>query len=253
MAGNEVTVCKFIFLNSQQINLKHLGQVKIIAAPAKGANIPLKVLEDVNNISTSDPRKKADIYINDRGVSIKQTGASVLFNRLQRANLSKVYCDLEISEINNKIIKLDHKVAQFHEGEILRDQPWQDFFWAAEFKRLLSFLMLEGSPNYGLSTHRAEFILEAPTQIQSTTEIQIYTFDEYFEKYKNNIRIAIRRSWIGQLSTSEHTRAKSIAKKVDNLPWVFDNIITEPPKGWREDVKISNRKTVYYLMILKVN
>jgi hypothetical protein len=215
MAGNEVAVCRFIFLNLKQISLKHLGQLSVIAAPLrKGGYIPLKVLDDIDNISTSDARKKADIYLNIRGISIKQTGASVLFNRLQRANLYKLYSNLALPEINNKIIQLVHEVTQFHQGIILRDRLWQNFFSEIEFKQLLSFLMLQGSPNYGVSKHPAEFILEAPTKIQSSADIQIYTFDEYFEKYKNNIRIAIRRSWIGQLSQSEHKRAISLSKNV---------------------------------------
>ena len=252
MAGNEVAVCRFIFFNLKQISLKHLGQLSVIAAPLKkGGYISLKVLDDIDNISTSNARKKADIYLNNRGISIKQTGASVLFNRLQRANLDKIYSHVAITEINNKIIQLDYEITQFHQGKIFRDRPWQDFLSEIEFKRLLSFLMLQGSPNYGISKHPAELILEAPTQIQSSADIQIHTFDEYFDKYKNNIKIGIRRSWIGQLSESEHKRAISLSKKIGNLPWVFDNIIANPPTGWREDVKVSNRKTVYYLMILK--
>lgn len=255
MAGNEVAVCKFIFLNLKQISLKHLGQLRVIAAPlGKGGDRPLlEVLDDVvDKISTSDARKKADFYLNNRGISIKQTGASVLYNRLQRANLYQIYSDLAITEIDNRTTNLDNEVAQFHRGEIFRDRLWQNFFTEIEFQQLLGFLMLQGSPNYGISKHPAELILEAPTKINSSADLQIYTFDEYFQKYKNNIRIGIRRSWIGQLSETEHKRAISLSRKKDNLPWVFDNIITEPPSGWREEVEVSKRKTVYYLMILKV-
>ena len=49
MAGNEVAVCRFIFLNLKQISLKHLGQLRVIAAPlGKGGDRPLlEVLDDV--------------------------------------------------------------------------------------------------------------------------------------------------------------------------------------------------------------
>lgn len=230
-----------------------MGQLGGIAAPLKKQGYrPLQVLDDVNKISTVDARKKADIYLNNRGISIKQTGGSVLYNRLQRENLYQFFSDLAITEINEKITHLDNEVAQFHRAEISRDRSWQNCFTEIEFKQLLNFLMLQGSPNHGNSKHPAELILEAPTKINSSADLQIYTFDEYFEKYKNNIRIAIRRSWIGQLSKTENNRAKSLAKKVNNLPWVFNTIKGKPRKGWIEDFPVSDRKTVYYLMILTV-
>jgi hypothetical protein len=77
MAGNEVAVCRFIFSNLNQISLKHLGQIKLMAVPlGKGGYELLIRFSDVDGISTSDARKKADIYLNGRGVSIKQTGAT---------------------------------------------------------------------------------------------------------------------------------------------------------------------------------
>jgi hypothetical protein len=119
-----------------------------------------------------------------------------------------------------------------------------------ELKKLLRFLMLQGSPNYGLSEHPAEFILEAPAQINAVTNIQLYSFDEYFDKYKHDIRVAIRRSWIGQDSKTEHGRAVSISNNLGNAPWVFHNI-TSSPRKWKTDFPIPDRKTVYYLSFTK--
>jgi hypothetical protein len=252
MAGNEVAVCRFIFSNLNQISLKHLGQIKLMAVPlGKGGYELLIRFSDVDGISTSDARKKADIYLNGRGVSIKQTGATVLYNRLQRRNLNQICSMLEIADANNKSNQLDLEISRFHRGEILRDRSWASFFTESEFKQLLEFLMLKGSPNYDLSQHPAELILEAPKQITSSRDLKVYTFDEYFDKYKNAIKIAIRRSWVGQVSKTEHGRAKSISKQADNLPWVFNEVMAEPPTGWRDSFPSSERKTVYYLMILK--
>ena len=253
MAGNELDVCRFILSNLERLNLRHIGQVKHVAAPlSMGGTIPITCSADLLRVSTSDARKKADIYLNGKGISIKQKGASVLYNRLQRVNLPTLYQDLNFTESVDKINQLDREVLRFHRGEIPRDRYWQSFFSEKEFKVLLQFLMLRGSPNYGISKHPAEFILEAPLSILDISSIQVYSFDEYFNKYKQYIRIAIRRSWVGQLSKTEHRRALTILSKIENLPWVFYNNISEPPSGWREDFQISERRTAYYLMLTKI-
>lgn len=48
-------------------------------------------LDELIKISTTDSRKKADVYLNGIGVSIKQAGGSFAYNRLQRANIIAVY------------------------------------------------------------------------------------------------------------------------------------------------------------------
>jgi hypothetical protein len=219
MAGNEVTVCRFLISNLGNIQLRHINQLNEISAPTKfGRCEKISTLNDLIKISTSDARKKADVYLNGLGVSIKQRGASVLYNRLQRVNLEELYSRFDFADIDKKIHQLDSEVSRFHQGEILRDRLWQDFFVEEELKKLLRFLMLQGSPNYGLSEHPAEFILEAPAQINAVTNIQLYSFDEYFDKYKHDIRVAIRRSWIGQDSKTEHGRAVSISNNLGNAP-----------------------------------
>lgn len=251
MAGNEVAVCKFLLLNSENAKLKHIGELNEIAAPSKLEEYEqIRCVDDLIKVSTSDARKKADVYLNGLGVSIKQRGASVLYNRLQRVNLKELYSRFNFIDINKKIHQLDFEISQFHQGKILRDRLWQDFFVEEEFKELLRFLMLQGSPNYGFSNYPAKFILEAPSQINAVTDIQIYSFDEYFDKYKHNIKIAIRRSWIGQFSKSEHQRALTLSSKLGNEAWVFSNV-TSNPRKWRTDFPISNRKTVYYVSITK--
>jgi len=252
MPGNELEVCQFLFLHLNILELPHIGVVTQILAPLGTGEVANITSLDTLKISTSDSKKKADIYINGKGVSIKQKGASVLYNRIQRKNLENLYQQIGFDNITNKLHQIDFEVLRFHRGEIKRDRRWQDFFSIHEFKELLSYLMLHGSPNYGISQHPAEFILEAPASLISGTDIHLYSFDEYFDRYNERIYLSIRRSWIGQLSKSEHSRALSISKSLENQPWVFQEIITEPPKGWQKDIPEIQRRTVYYLMITKV-
>jgi hypothetical protein len=258
MAGNEIAVCQFLILN--RVHLSHIGRVEEIAAPVWGDDryTVLQSVENLDQVSTSHSSKKADIYLNGRGVSIKQSGGSFAFNRLQRANLLNVYTELGLTHPERIITNLDQEVNKFHRGLLpSRNQPWQNLFSEPDFKTLMQFLMLKGSPNLGLSSHPAEFILEAPKVITKSNELLLWTFDEYFEQYKSKLEVAIRRQWVGQVSVSEHSRAVSISSKVENLPWVFNTVVGQPQihkstqKIWRNEVAEADRKTVYFLMIEK--
>ena len=111
--------------------------------------------------------------------------------------------------------------------------------------------MMQGSPNCGNSQHQAEYILEGPAHPVSDSGIRLFTFDEYFDEYVENFKIAIRRQWVGQSSNSEHNRAVSLASKPANAPWVYQGAVGTPRTGWRSSIPINERKTVYFLMIEK--
>ena len=254
MAGNELEVCRFLLANIGQIDLNHLGIINKIAAPIKQST-NFKILNsegDLSIVYTQDSRKKADIHLNGNGISIKQTGGSFAFNRIQRANIIALYHQLEFTDIENKLALLDRDVKKFNQGLLTsRNVPWQNYLLEQDFKKLLDFLMLRGSPNLGLSNYPAQYVLEAPASGINKNNIFLHSFNEYFELYKNNLTIAIRRQWVGQSSNSEHKRALSLANKNDNLPWVFDRVVGKPRTGWRSNFPKSERKTVYFLMIEK--
>lgn len=255
MPGNEKEITKFLVLNKGRISLGQLGTVNSVGAP----NLSREGCLEINNVgdvgrclSTEDSRKKADIYVNNHGVSIKQTGSSFLYNRLQRANILEVFTLLGFSNSGFMLQRLDKEVSDFHKGNLKRrNRSWQDFFNEENFKALVKFLMVQGSPNVGFSSHPAEFVLEAPASDPSEANINVFTFDEYFDEYKNKIKIAIRRQWVGQDSKSEHGRAVGLAEKEGNAPWVFNETVGTPRSGWMSGFPTSERKTVYFLMIEK--
>ncbi len=249
MAGNELNVCRFLVMNLSSIRLSHLGRIDEIRDPDGGI---ISSQDEINKISTQSSRKKADIYINGKGVSIKQTGGSVAFNRLQRANIAGIFELLQFTGIDRLISKLDKAVNSFHLGHLdRRNRCWADFFLENQFRSLLEFLMMKGSPNVGLSNAPAEFILEAPHSEISLENINVYTFEEYFSKYKSQFKIALRRQWVGQKSNSEHNRALSLLKKAGNAPWIYHDVSGCPRTGWRVNFPAEQRKTVYFLMIEK--
>jgi len=255
MPGNEKEIAKFLVLNRGKISLGQLGNVKSVGAP----NLSEKGCLEINNVrdverclSTEDSRKKADIYINNHGVSLKQAGSSFLYNRLQRANILDVFTLLGFSNPESMLQRLDREVTDFHKGNLeRRNRPWQDFFNEEDFKALVKFLMVQGSPNVGFSSHPAEFILEAPADSIGENNINVFTFEEYFQEYKDSLKIAIRRQWVGQSSDSEHKRALGLIKKKENAPWVFNGAEGTPRDGWRDDFPEQERKTAYFLMIEK--
>lgn len=260
MAGNEIVVVKYLFNNINSLTLPHIGLIKTIEAPIKNGKRVINNIQDIQIIKTESSNKKADIYINGFGVSIKQTGGNFSFNRIQRANIIDLLDRLKFNHQRECDIleKLDDAVYRFHKNEIKkRNVNWNDFFLEEEFYYFLKYLMTEGSPNLGDTRHKADLILEAPATIQKKEDINVYVFDEYFKKYKNNFKIAIRRQWYGQASNSEHERCESLIKKEANKKWVFDEVAGKPKLHkksglkWNPEIPESERKTVYFLMIEK--
>jgi hypothetical protein len=260
MAGNEIAIVQYLVSNIGTVKLPHLGLVKTIGAPDDSSNkfTEIKSLEDLQTVSTEDAKKKADIYINGVGVSIKQSGSSFSFNRIQRSEILKVFNIIDCESPENCLIKIDKAVDDFHKGIVAkRSRPWNELFTENDFKNLVRYLMMQGSPNNGDSKHPAELILVAPKIGVAENNISVYTFDEYFEYFKANLFIAIRRQWVGQISKSEHGRALGIASKPGNDPWVYNDIAGSPrkykPSGkvWREEIPENERKTVYILFVEK--
>jgi hypothetical protein len=256
MPGNEKEITKFLVLNKGRASLEKLGKIISVGAPGLAERSFNEISSDSDvdlYLATENSRKKADIYINGHGVSIKQSGSSFSYNRLQRANILKVFRLLGFNNPEALLHRLDEEVRNFHAGNLpRRNRPWRNFFDENDFKTLVKFLMVQGSPNVGFSSHQAEFILEAPAHGLTEANIEVSTFEEYFEKYKDKLLIAIRRQWIGQASNSEHNRAKGLARKPENTPWVFNDVVGIPRDGWRSGFPIADRKTVYFLMIEKV-
>ena len=247
MPGNESAVIKFLLANLGTCDLPQLGNLTHIGNP--GSNGSIETVTDPAQVHSDNSSKKADIYLNNRGISIKQTGGNFSFNRIQRKSLPKFFEAINISRPVLSTFKLDNLVHEFHAGNLQsRNQPWDLVFDENDFSQLLRYLMLIGSPK-GLSPHPAELILTAPATLSSVEQIALQTFEEYFESNKDNISLSIRRQWVGQSSDSEHARAVGIASNFGNSPWVFDNVIGTPNSGWREGWPVEDRKTVYFLML----
>jgi hypothetical protein len=254
MPGNELTIGLFIFNNIGNITLNHLGIITSIGAPIPNDRgyFPIQRSENIRYISSEDSHKKADIYINGHGVSLKQSGSSFSFNRLQRANLYDIFVLLGFVNPEQMLQNADKEVQMFHNGFLdVRSRPWSEFFNEQDFKTLLEYLMMKGSPNVGMSLHPADFILEAPPTNINPSNIVVYTFNEYFERYKKDLKVGIRRQWVGQKSDSEHRRALGLSQKPGNAPWVYTDIVGNPRTGWRIGFLPEQRRTVYFLMIEK--
>lgn len=250
MPGNERLVVKYIIEHKNSLKLNHIGVINKIQNPSSDGR--LIDISTVDSLRTEDSSKKADIYLNKKGVSIKQSGSSFLYNRLQRSEMLRVFQMLGFSNPASILKKMDDLINQFHNGHFeSRDRHWSEAFDKDEFVQLLEYLMMKGSPNLGTSSHPAEFILTAPGANISASTIFVETFCEYFKKYSDVIYISLRRQWIGQLSNSEHQRALSLARKQGNAPWVYTNIVGSPRTGWRNNTEfpISNRRTVYMTFI----
>jgi len=250
MAGNEAIVVDYLIRLKNSISINHLGVINRIQNP--GSNGQLIDITSTNLLRTENSGKKADIFLNGKGVSIKQSGSTFLYNRLQRAEMLKIFKDLGFTNPNHTLSKIDDLVKKFQNGQFKsRDRHWSEGFDESDFTALLKYLMMEGSPNLGISNYPADYILTAPSRDITPNSISCDTFSEYFTKNKNNIYLSIRRQWVGQLSKSEHSRATGLANKQGNAPWVFNTITGSPRTGWRStaDFLIKDRRTVYMLFL----
>lgn len=260
MAGNEIKITEFLLNNLGTVTLKHLGLVTEIGAPrAQGGFSNVTTMKELELISTENAEKKADIYINGRGVSLKQSGSNFSFNRLQRAELLELFTTVCFANPEATLDRIDKEVDDFHNKIIKkRSRPWRNLFSETDFKSLVKFLMTQASPNLGISSHPAEFILEAPATGICEANVEVFTFDEYFAEFSDNLFFAIRRQWVGQSSDSEHNRASGLVKKVGNEKWVYNTISGQPRiskttgKRWRDDVAEADRRTVYIIFVEKV-
>jgi len=245
--GNEKNVVKFLLRNKLSICLEHIGEILSIKSPISGGQMQeMHSVQDIEDfVDENSKNKKADIYINDKGVSIKQTGGSKAANKFQRKSAIFIFNTLNIQNPYENLLKIDEAVKSFHEGKIKRDINWQDFFLEEDFKLLMKHLMMLGDQKK-ISDFPADLILTSP-KIPTISDFKTYTFDEYFEAKKDITAISIRRVWPSQRSKSESDRAKSIAKVEGNFPWVFDNIAGTADSGFKEDS--DDKRTVYYLDI----
>lgn len=256
MAGNELETAKFLFENIDNVELEHLGVVKTLGVPIGDSIVDIKVASDLKLLKTQDAKKKADLFINGVGISLKQSGGCFLFNRVQRASIENVFKFAGLGDADSRLEALDQAVDNYHKGLLTtRCQPWQIFFNESDFKLFLEYLMMKGSPIHGVSNHQAEYILESPKNNISESNIITSKFDEFFEANKHSLYISIRPQWIGQISKSEHSRAVGIAKKPGNYEWVYDNVVGSPlprnGKIWRDEIDVSDRKTVYMIYVEK--
>ena len=91
MPGNEKQILSFL-LNKKNINLKlkHLGKIDTIKVPHKNKLIAIN-LENLDEFFPDDSSKKADVFINDLGCSLKQKGGNFSYNRLQRKNSCRCF------------------------------------------------------------------------------------------------------------------------------------------------------------------
>jgi len=82
MPGNELKISEYLLGNIDKITLPLIGRLIEIGAPNQGrcGYTPINNLEDIKLLSSEDSHKKADIYINGKGMSIKQSGSSFQFD-----------------------------------------------------------------------------------------------------------------------------------------------------------------------------
>lgn len=249
MPGNEDHVISYLVQSSANdcnYELPYLGILNSVSMPDGDEQIEITTQDALLRYSSNDRYKKADVYINNVGISIKET-VSPLYNKIQRKHIT-AFLDHLLEDANRTkeiLNSLDSEISKVNKGG-RRDVCWKSVFFENEFKLILEFLMMKGYADLKISHHPADYILVAPKRIDNFKDIKIYSFDEYFENYKDTIVIAARRIWTGNASNSENKRAFTMIKDPLNSSWVFDNI-SGKPKRWDPSFPVEDRREIFYL------
>ena len=254
MPGIENEVIKYVFNNKKRIKFKHLKKINSIKIPKKGKLIEINNLDNLKDSSSSDSSKKADIFFNDIGISIKEKSGNP-FNKLYRKDFNFMNSFIKNDNAVKQIINnLENKLNKVHSNDSKRDVFWEDIIEEKYFKPILKYLMMEGKP-FKKNNFPAKFLLIHDNVIKSEKNLSLLSFDEYFDDYKDKITFAFRRVWFG-MTSSEHDRANNICyQHPDSERWCFNTITGEPRKRkdgksiWRSDINPSERRTAYYLNI----
>ena len=252
MPGNEIITIKFFFKNINKLELNHIGLIEKIEIPRKEGLYRITNKEEIDKFKSDDSRKKADVYLNNIGISLKQEGGHFDFNRLQRRYFFSVFSKFFNQKENINILdKLDNKISECHNGKgnINTFVSVEDIMNYNNFKKIHKYLMFDGSPAYGDSKYKAKFIIKSKEKIDEFNDIKIYSYDEYFEKFKKLIFIRLSRHFYGSGSKSEHNRARGLINNKDNKPWCFKNTKGVPDSGWRKEIEEKDRQTTYTLSI----
>ena len=254
MPGNENEVIKFLFNNRENLDLSHIGKIDKIEIPKKDKLIEINYVEEIEKNSSSDSSKKADVFLNSHGISIKENG-SKLYNKFYRRDLNFINKFINDKKTTKIVIKkIENKLKQIHTKSLKRDVMWSDLIEKKYFKPMLKYLMMDGKP-FKKNKFPADYILESSKNITTASDLSLYSFEEYFKKNYNYITFAFRRVWYG-MTSSEHKRAKNICfHHEDSSNWCFKSIVSAPRKRkdgksiWRDEIKKKDRRTAYYLDI----
>ena len=111
MPGNEKHVVSCLVESSvsdRTYELPHLGKLRSVSMPFKNERIQVRTQEEQLKFSSNDRFKKADVYINNVGISVKEP-VSPLYNKIRRKHvlplLNILLKDSERSdEILNKLV-----------------------------------------------------------------------------------------------------------------------------------------------------
>ena len=121
--GNEKEVIQYLYNNKSTIQLNHLNLIQKLEIPYSNNLIDITNSYNSLNFASDDSSKKADLFINGKGISIKQSGGSVLYNKWQRKNvlslMNKIFNNSSLA--NQVLSKLDKKVVAMNKSSCFCD------------------------------------------------------------------------------------------------------------------------------------
>ena len=242
VAGNEFEFFTF-FVSLIGQKFPYIGKIKKVSLP--GTDIVItdpnqEIPFDRNTFPNAPTIYKADIVVNNKGVSLKQRGGSNVLNWITSSQSKRIFPGSHkiISDYARDVALLKAPVQVTPASLSIKESDWE---------RIINWAAFDGTIDskseniYKPSPVPADVVVMGPKSGISLNNISVYNKDDYFENNKDNLIFLFRRILVGQQSSKHPGKEASNSKtgrrdtnrewQYEDLDWVKDPELVYGPVG----------------------
>lgn len=242
VAGNEFEFFTF-FVSLIGKKFPYIGKIKKVSLP--GTDIVItdpnqEIPFDRSTFPNAPTIYKADIVVNNKGVSLKQRGGSNVLNWITSNQSKRIFPNSHkiISDYARDVALLKAPVQVTPDSLGIKESDWE---------RIINWSAFDGTIDgkseniYKPSPVPADIVVMGPKSGISLNNISVYNKEDYFENNKDNLIFLFRRILVGQQSSKHPGKEASNSKtgrrstnkewQYEDLDWVKDPELVYGPIG----------------------